>query len=115
MSKDDQTMEDRIREKLQGEFAPVHLELVNESDQHSVPRGSETHFKLILVSTQFEGLRTVQRQRLVYEVLKAELKGGVHALAQRTLTPAEWESLGATIKADSPPCLGGSSKRRNAP
>ena len=31
-------------------FAPLHLEVTNESHMHSVPAGSETHFKVIVVS-----------------------------------------------------------------
>lgn len=27
------------------ELSPVHLEVVNESYMHNVPKGSETHFK----------------------------------------------------------------------
>jgi BolA protein len=43
-----------------------------------------------VVSPRFEGLSSVDAQRLVYEVLESELKGGLHALALRTLTPEQW-------------------------
>lgn len=36
----------RIREKLQAAFSPDHLDVLNESYMHSVPKGSETHFKV---------------------------------------------------------------------
>jgi stress-induced morphogen len=39
-------MEQRIRTQLESALQPVHYELVNESHKHSVPRGSETHFKV---------------------------------------------------------------------
>ena len=39
-----------IEEKLRTTFAPEHLDLRNESHQHSVPTNSETHFNLIIVS-----------------------------------------------------------------
>ena len=47
------------------------------------------------------------RHQLVYAALAAELKGGVHALALHTYTPAEWSSLGGAAP-QSPDCMGGS-------
>ncbi len=40
------SMEERIRTRLESDLQPVHYELVNESYKHSVPKGSETHFKV---------------------------------------------------------------------
>ncbi len=96
----------RIHEKLLRELAPTELVVENESKNHSVPAGSETHFKVTVVSGRFEGLGRVDRHKLVYAILKDELVGGVHALTITSRTPAEWEA-DATV-AKSPPCLGGS-------
>lgn len=74
---------------------------------HSVPPGSETHFKVLVVSDAFEGLGLVDRHRRIHAILADELKGGVHALAIRALTPAQWEKE-APGAFQSPPCLGGS-------
>jgi BolA protein len=74
---------------------------------HSVPKGSETHFKVVVVSAAFEGLGLVDRHRRVNQILEDELKQGVHALSIRALTPAQWAESGAGEFA-SPPCLGGS-------
>ena len=86
-------------------FAPEHIELVNESFMHSVPAGSESHFKLVLVSTQFEGLRAVARHQRVYAAL-GDMMQQIHALALHTYTPDEWRGQGRAP--DSPQCLGGS-------
>jgi stress-induced morphogen len=48
-------VEQRIVEKITSALSPVHLAVVNESYMHSVPRGSETHFKVFVVSDKFEG------------------------------------------------------------
>ena len=84
---------DRIRTKLTEALAPVALEIVDESHKHeghagSDPRG-ETHFRVTVVSEQFAGKSRVERQRLVYGLLAGELSERVHALALRTVTPAE--------------------------
>lgn len=98
-------LEAMIVSKLTCEFAPEHLEVVNESHQHNVPTGSESHFKVTLVSPGFRGKRQVQRHQAVYGVLAEELSGGVHALALHTYAPEEWQE--ATSVPASPDCLGG--------
>lgn len=103
-------MESKIRTKLEAEFQPVYLELENESHRHSVPQGSESHFRLFLVSAKFEGLSRIARQRLVNEALKDEFASGLHALTQKTMTPMEWSEAGV-VEMSSPPCYGGSMKK----
>lgn len=49
----------------------------------------ETHFKLRIISSQFEGMNLVQRHRRVFDILKEELKGPVHACSLETKTPKE--------------------------
>jgi BolA protein len=84
------SVESDIKEKLSDAFRPVHLELFNESHMHAGP-ATDSHFKLVLVAGQFDGLSTVQRHRAVYRVLSDELAGPVHALALHLYSPAEWE------------------------
>ena len=50
----------RIEQKLQSAFVPAMLQVVNESHMHSVPPGSETHFKVVVVSDRFAGKRPVE-------------------------------------------------------
>ena len=95
-----------IEEKLKAVFNPANLQVLNESDGHNVPAGSETHFKVIIVSELFSGLRQVQRQQRVYKALNDELTSGVHALSMQTLTLKEWQQDSTILQ--SPPCLGGS-------
>lgn len=92
----------RILKVLSENFSPVHLELENESHQHSVPAGSETHFKLLLVSEKFQGLTRVARQQAVYQSLKEEFSSGLHAFTQRLLTPEEWQTAMGVF--ESPAC-----------
>jgi BolA protein len=98
-----QTIETKIRDALD----PVHLDVVDETSMHNVPPGSESHFRLLVVSTSFEGQPLVQRHRAVYRVLAKEKEEAIHALALDTLTPEEWEARGRQTLG-SPPCAGGS-------
>jgi len=86
-----------IQEKLTSVFAPVALDIEDQSASHAGHAGAtrgdgsrgETHFHIRLVSQSFEGLSRVERQRRVYATLKDELAGPVHALSLSALTPAE--------------------------
>lgn len=48
------TIKDTIESKLQI-LQPEILEVINESNNHNVPPGSESHFKVIVVSNAFQG------------------------------------------------------------
>ena len=94
-----------VSDKLAGQFKAEVLQVTNESYMHSVPAGSETHFKVVLVTEQFAGKRQVQRHQAIYAVLAEELAGPIHALALHTYSADEWlESQGQAP--ESPQCLG---------
>ena len=96
-----------IEAKLQQALAVELLELVNESHLHG--RGEiDSHYKLTLVSRQFEGLSRIARHRLLNQLLAAELAGPVHALALHLYSPSEWQQRQQLAPA-SPACRGGSS------
>ena len=95
-----------IEQKVIDAIQPQHLEVTNESHMHNVPPGSESHFKLIIVSDAFDDLRLVARHQLINAALKDELAGPVHALSMETHTPAEWTARGGQTT-ESPSCRGG--------
>ena len=93
----------QMRKKLTEAFAPLVLEVVDESASHAGHAGAavhaakqggaatgigETHFSVTIVSAAFEGLNRVARQRAIYQVLAEELAGPVHALALKADAPA---------------------------
>lgn len=84
------SMQQQIEAKLAA-LSPSHLEVINESYMHRVEPGSESHFKVIVVSKTFEGQRLLGRHRQVNAVLAEELAGAIHALALHTYTDAEWQ------------------------
>ena len=100
------TLRATIESKLRAALDPVHLEILDESGMHAVPKGSESHFRLRVVSRAFDGQRLVERHRTVNRALADELARSIHALALETLTPEEWVARGGAVQ-ESPPCLGG--------
>ena len=96
------SVEKKIEHTLSDNFKLSYLEVINESHMHSGPN-TESHFKVILVSDEFDGIQLVQRHRKINELLKYELENGVHALSLHLFTMNEWEAKNEYVK-DSPPC-----------
>ncbi|UUS57530.1 MULTISPECIES: BolA family transcriptional regulator [unclassified Acinetobacter] len=95
------SLEQQLIERLQT-LAPTHLEVVNESAGHGgyFP-GKESHFKAVIVSEAFAGLRLVQRHQKVYAAAGDLLSPGqIHALAIHAFLPEEWKGQDIT----SPEC-----------
>jgi BolA protein len=90
-----------IHDKLTAAFAPLALEVRDESARHAGHAGAtrgdgsrgETHFHVRLVSAVFEGASRVERQRRIHAALAEELAGPVHALSLALLTPSEAQKL----------------------
>lgn len=101
-----------------------HLDILDVTNGHAVlgfkdgskraldPKGLE--LELTVVSSSFEGLKPLARQRLVSEALGAELlSGAVHALPRmKTLTPAQWQLRSSELSAGSKASSDGSPKRQ---
>ncbi len=87
------TVADTIRAKLTAALAPDVLSIEDESSKHAghsgARPGGETHFRVRIVSSGFEGVSRVERQRRIYGILADELNDRVHALALTALTPKE--------------------------
>ena len=84
---------DEIRTKLIQGLSPIRLDIVDESHLHAghsgAPEGGESHFRVSVVSSAFDGISRIQRQRMVYRLLESELQGTIHALSLITRTLAE--------------------------
>ncbi|KAK9449142.1 bola protein [Limtongia smithiae] len=91
--------EDRIRWVLTQAYSPTYLQIHNDSHKHAhhapmrTGGGSETHFRIEVVSDGFAGKGLAARHREVYGMFKEEMSapGGIHAMQLLTLTPEEYE------------------------
>ncbi len=100
------SIQQNITLKLKSQYQPTHLEVINESDSHNVPAGSESHFKVIIVCDAFDSTSLIQRHRMINETLADELKDQIHALALHTYTQEDWVKKQGAAPI-SPECLGG--------
>lgn len=86
-------LEQQLRERL-AVLAPSYLDVVNESSGHGgYYPGKESHFKLVIVSELFAGLRLVQRHQKIYAAVGDLLTpGNIHALAMHAFVADEWKN-----------------------
>ena len=103
------SIETSIRSKITDAISPFYFEIENESHMHSGP-ATDSHFKLVMVSNDFEGKRLVQRHQMIYKVLADEMQNPIHALAMHLYTEAEWQDKKGQVMA-SPNCMGGSKSK----
>lgn len=97
-----------IVSKLQKSLVPMYLEVINESHMHSVPKDSETHFKVVVVADNFEGKTKLAQHRMIHNILEDELAGPVHALSIQAMKPGQWKDKAhAPPVSPSPTCMGG--------
>ena len=81
---------DRIRSLLIAAFAPVELDVIDESDRHKGHAGARDgrgHYRVRIVSSAFEGCSPIKRHRMVFGVLDSMLKTDIHALSIRAEVP----------------------------
>jgi BolA protein len=85
-------MQERIVARLSA-LDPILLDVVDESHLHAghagAREGGGTHYRVRVVSAQFEHQSRVARHRLIYGLLTAEFADGLHALALVAEAPGE--------------------------
>jgi BolA protein len=82
--------EARLRDILISRFAPVQLEIEDQSHLHAGHAGAaggHSHFRVRIVAEAFRSLSPVARHRLVYAALDDMLRSDIHALALEALPP----------------------------
>ena len=81
----------RITTKLTQGFAPVALQVIDESHHHAGHSGArddgESHFRVVIVAEAFRGKSRVDQHRMINAALADELKERVHALAIQSSAP----------------------------
>lgn len=92
-------IEQSIVSKLSTALLPTYFKIANDSHKHAHHAGirgaenkTESHFRLEIVSNDFEGKNMPSRHRIIYSLLDDEFKNkGLHALQMKTKTPEEFE------------------------
>ena len=67
------------------------ITIEDESHRHAGHAGAKDggHYKLDIVAAAFAGKNTVARHRLIYDAAGDLMRGRIHALSIRALTPEE--------------------------
>ncbi|GAB4368365.1 MAG: BolA family transcriptional regulator [Elainellaceae cyanobacterium] len=60
--------------------------------------GTQDHYQVVVVSSQFEGKRLIQQHQLVYRALQQAMSSeAIHALTMKTYTPQEWAEASQAV------------------
>jgi stress-induced morphogen len=62
-----------------------------------VSGGCGQHFKITVVSSSFDGIRLLERHRLIHNVIGAEDMAAIHALQLKCLTPAQQDAATSSL------------------
>lgn len=89
-------IEEKIINLLNSKLNPSILKVVNESHMHNVPEGSESHFKLIIVSESFKNIPTLKRHKIIYKELD-NLMDLIHAVSIHPFDEDEYKKNPFTI------------------
>ena len=95
-------IETTIKDLLIDTFDPSILSVINESYMHNVPEGSESHFKVVIVSKSFKDIKNIKRHQEIYKALK-NIMESIHALSIQAFNEEEYKKNPKIVK--SPNCI----------
>jgi len=94
-------IESQIINTLSRSLNLLSLKIINESFMHNVPEGSESHFKIVVITNDFNNLSIIKRHKLIYKTLD-NLMSKIHALSIHAFNEEEFKLK--PIILDSPEC-----------
>lgn len=85
-----------IESRLRAALAVTELQVIDDSHKHAGHAGAAAgggHYRVLVVSPDFNGKNTMARHRLVYAAMGDAMRNDViHALSIKALTPEEHQA-----------------------
>ena len=94
-------IESQIINTLSNSMKLTSFKIINESFMHNVPKDSESHFKIVIVSNDFMNIQTIKRHKSIYKAL-GKIMDEIHALSIHAFDEDEYKKNPMVI--DSPQC-----------
>jgi BolA family transcriptional regulator, general stress-responsive regulator len=87
----DKPTADEIRAALEHAFAPLSIEVVDDSARHAGHAGAREggHYRVTLVASAFTRRPQLERHRMVYAAVAPLMGSGIHALSIIARAPNE--------------------------
>ncbi len=81
-----------IKSRLKKTIAIDHLTIMDDTGKHLRHQHYDggRHFKIIIVSSTFEGVSLLDRHKLVYQALNGMIKNDIHAIGLKTIATSEY-------------------------
>ena len=77
------TIYDEIKKKINKEIGPKNIILIDNSSLHKKHKSFDAnkfHFKIIIESEKLKKMNKINAHKLVFSILKEEIKNKIHAL-----------------------------------
>ena len=75
----------RIEKIINDNLNPTYLDVIDDSKSHQgnhqAPESGESHYNVTIISNSFSGMNRLEKERMVYKLLKEEFNNGLHALS----------------------------------
>ena len=81
---------ERIKQCLETNFHPSHLQIDDDSHRHTGHPGAQTglgHFKIEIESEAFQGKTSMESHRMIYAALGSLMQTDIHAIQIRVQAP----------------------------
>ena len=81
-----------IKSRLKKTIAIDHLTIMDDTGKHLRHQHYDggRHFKIIIVSSTFEGVSLLDRHKLIYQALNGMIKNDIHAIGLKTIATSEY-------------------------
>ena len=85
-------LEHEIKSRLKNIMAIDHLTIMDDTGRHLRHQHYDggRHFKIIIVSSTFEGVSLLDRHKHVYQALNGMIKNEIHAIKLKTIATSEY-------------------------
>ena len=77
-------MIDEIKQKLERALPGARIEVYNESSRHVGHDAGGAHLGVKIIYSGFKGKTLIEQHKIIYDILKEEMKTKIHALVIKT-------------------------------
>ncbi|AHX11670.1 bolA-like family protein [Neorickettsia helminthoeca str. Oregon] len=83
-----------IENAIRSALNVVYCDVKNTSEEHFGHTGysKNSHFEVVVVSSDFDGLTRVVRHKMLFKILEKYLNNGVHAISMKLWTVDEYKN-----------------------
>ena len=86
-------IKNKIKDLISKRISIFKIEIIDDSHKHHNHKKDTQggHFRLLLVSDDFNNINLIKRHQLIYDILSTMIKTDIHALSMKLLSVEEYK------------------------